>query len=98
MRTLDIRRMIDDGEIHMVLTGSSNLHKVGYLADQKLLVVQFRQKTAMYAYHGVEPKLYDRLMGAQSMGAFFSGNIRHRPFVKLPETVKEPEPELAATA
>jgi hypothetical protein len=80
---------------------SSNIHAIGYIADKKTLVVEFKgEPTRVYVYTGVAAGVYSQFRAAESKGAFFSKTIRPRYMAKeitheeldaldAPETSKE---------
>lgn len=51
---------------------SSNVAMYGYLSDDKVLLVRYRDGT-LYARTGIEPAIVAALNAAQSKGAFLSG-------------------------
>lgn len=54
---------------------SSSLASIGYDEDHAILEVEFRTGE-VYQYLGVPVSEYDALMNADSIGAYFSYNIR----------------------
>ncbi len=61
----------------MVLTSvnSAAVAAVGY--DGYTLYVQFHTSDTIYEHHGCPWSLYEQLMNAESMGAFYNQHIRH---------------------
>ncbi len=58
---------------------SSNLEFVEYIADKKELRIWFlKEKNVTYTYLGVEPKMYDGMIGARSIGGFFAEHIKNK--------------------
>lgn len=53
---------------------SSNIAKVGWAAEK--LFVLFRGGNAIYEYDGVPEKVHQDLLSADSVGQFFSRNVR----------------------
>lgn len=71
-------------EITMQSVTSSNIGAVGYDEDEKILRVQFAKNGHVYDYKGVPKRIYDDLMSAESIGAFFAANIRNDfPYTKV---------------
>lgn len=56
---------------------SSNLVSVGYEPDHETLEVEFKSG-AVYRYYNVPLFEYERLMSADSHGAYFNANIRNK--------------------
>jgi len=56
---------------------SSNIDSVGYDKDSMTLVVRFASGTT-YEYLRVAPKQYSEMMNADSVGSYFSKNIRNQ--------------------
>lgn len=54
---------------------SSNLASVGYDEKTKMLEIEFNHG-GVYEYYGVEKKVYEELMNADSHGRYFYYNIR----------------------
>ena len=68
-----------------ITVNSTTLSTVAYDAAAQLLQLVFRNGAA-YCYFGVPSDVYQDLMSADSMGAYFTRNIRPRfPYQKLPE-------------
>lgn len=65
------------GDVKMVDVKSSNIDKVGYIPETKVLHVLFKNG-GHYAYHGVDPELHEQLMKAPSVGSFIHNNIKGR--------------------
>ena len=57
---------------------SAALRSVFYDEIRHTLRATFRDTGRTYAYEGVPQELYDRLMFADSVGAFFNRHIRDR--------------------
>jgi hypothetical protein len=55
---------------------SSNLVSVGYNPDSETLEVEFKN-TGVYEYYNVPQFMYERLMQAGSVGAFFNAEIKN---------------------
>lgn len=64
-------------EFEMVEVTSSNISHVGYRETDQTLRVKFSSK-ATYEYAGVPEELVKQLMSAESVGSFFSKNIRNQ--------------------
>ncbi len=62
----------------MVAVDSRNIDAVGYLADDKTLVVRFNHQRATYAYMRVPAHVHKGLMAAGSPGMYFNDHIRGR--------------------
>ncbi len=59
-----------------VPVSSSNLLSVGYDPSAETLEVEFKNQT-IYQYYNVPLVMYEQLMQAPSIGAFFNANIRN---------------------
>lgn len=57
---------------------SAALHSVSYDAARRILTATFRESGRTYLYEDVPQELYDRLLFAQSIGAFFNHHFRDR--------------------
>ena len=57
---------------------SSALKAVSYDESRHVLRATFRESGRTYVYKGVPQELYDRLLFAESIGAFFNEKIRDR--------------------
>ena len=55
---------------------SAALEQVSYDEATHVLRAQFRQSGRTYLYYDVPQDLYDRLLFADSLGAFFNAHIR----------------------
>lgn len=55
---------------------SSSIASVGYDANSETLEVEFLKTGKVYQYHNLPQFMYDRLMGAPSLGVFFNAEIR----------------------
>ena len=67
--------------IDMIETpASSNIHSVGYDADNSVLYIRFKDKngnpTALWRYEGVLAGEYKAFMGAPSLGKYFQHYIK----------------------
>ena len=54
---------------------SSNLDSVGYDEEDKVLTIKFN-KGGVYNYYGVDKKIYDELMKAESKGKYFHKKVK----------------------
>jgi hypothetical protein len=71
---------------------SSQVKAIGYDLATKTLAVRFtRGPGAIYHYPNVEPDTHAALTSAESVGSYFTQNIRQLPFVKFPAESAEPE-------
>lgn len=59
---------------------SSNISKVGHQSD-KLFVV-FKRNNSCYEYSPVSRQLYLKVIGAQSVGSYFSKHIQKNKLIK----------------
>ncbi|NAT79109.1 KTSC domain-containing protein [Dickeya fangzhongdai] len=59
-----------------ITVNSSNLSSVGYDEESQTLEVEFNHG-GIYQYYNVPENIYTDLMGAGSVGSFFSHNIRN---------------------
>jgi KTSC domain-containing protein len=55
---------------------SETIASVGYDSDSSTLEIEF-VSGAIYQYYGVPHTVYEELMGAESHGRYFVGNIRN---------------------
>ena len=63
---------------YMVYVQSTALEQVAYDAAGHVLRATFRDSGRTYAYRGVPQELYDGLLFADSLGAYFNAHIRDR--------------------
>ena len=63
------------------IEGSSNIAAIGYEPTQKILHVHFTNGSK-YAYHKVQPQLFEQLMKSPSKGSFIHHQIKGRHEVK----------------
>ena len=63
---------------------SSNLKSLTTIPSEKILIVEFKNKTA-YMYTGVDSSLYDQVVAAESVGKEFNKLIKGGgfPYLKL---------------
>ena len=62
----------------MVYVQSTALEQIAYDPKAHVLRAKFRDSGRTYAYQGVPQELYDGLMFADSLGAYFNSHIRDR--------------------
>lgn len=60
----------------MVPVVSSFIAAVGYDNIQNILHVQFKSNGSIQKYQGVPPELYQSMMSADSIGSFYTKNIK----------------------
>lgn len=60
----------------MAYVQSSALEQVSYDDEEHILRAKFRSSGRTYAYHDVPQELYDGLIFADSLGAYFNAHIR----------------------
>ena len=63
--------------VKMVLVKSSNIKALGYDPVSKELHVEFKSGD-VYAYSGVDPKAYQALMAAPSIGSHLAKNVKSK--------------------
>jgi lysyl-tRNA synthetase class 2 len=69
----------------MAYVQSTALEQVSYDEDAHVLRATFRRSGRVYAYKDVPQELYDGLIFADSLGAYFNTHIRDRfDFEELP--------------
>lgn len=69
--------------VEMVQVSSSNVNRIGYNSDEKVLVVEFKRGTT-YAYEDTEVEEYNALLLAESVGSEFSKfSKEHKSFKKI---------------
>ena len=70
--------------LNMVYVQSTALEQVAYDPKAHVLRAKFRESGRTYAYHDVPQELYDGLLFAESLGAYFNTHIRdHFDFEEL---------------
>jgi hypothetical protein len=62
----------------MAYVQSTALEEVAYNEKAHTLLARFRESGRTYLYRGVPQELYDGLIFADSLGAFFNAHIRDR--------------------
>jgi hypothetical protein len=62
----------------MVYVQSTALEQITYDSRAHVLKAKFRDSGRIYAYHEVPQELYDGLLFADSLGAYFNAHIRDR--------------------
>lgn len=62
----------------MVYVQSTALEQVAYDPKAHILLAKFRASGRTYAYREVPQELYDGLLFADSLGAYFNAHIRDR--------------------
>lgn len=62
----------------MQLVRSTSIAAVGFDPIGGVLFVRFRGTGETYAYSGVDTRVYDDLLAAQSKGNYFNASIRDR--------------------
>ena len=63
---------------------SSSIEAVGYDAEPGRLYVKFRESGETYVYYGVEARLFNDFIQADSKGQYFNSFIRDRyPYERL---------------
>lgn len=68
----------------MVYVQSSALAQLSYDGQKRILRATFRATGRTYLYRGVPQEIYDGLMFADSIGAYFNAHIRdHYPFEEI---------------
>lgn len=68
-----------------VSVNSSQISEIGYDKATNVLEIEFKADGSVYQYQNVDEKLYTELMEAESVGSFFSKNIKKNP-AKYPFT------------
>jgi len=72
---------------------SSNIKKVAHF--QNTLYVMFHNGNSVYSYTPVLPAMYNRMMGASSIGSYFIKNIQKNKKIKAKnERLTDQEKEL----
>ncbi|KKM62355.1 hypothetical protein LCGC14_1522560 [marine sediment metagenome] len=67
--------MTEQTDIEMVEVVSSNIHSVGYDADENVLLVRFHGG-ALYRYLNVPENVYRGFLEAGSAGAFLNTEVK----------------------
>ena len=63
---------------YMAYVQSSALEQLSYDEQAHTLRAKFRESGRVYVYHDVPRDLYDSLIFADSLGAYFNAHIRDR--------------------
>ena len=56
---------------------SSNIASIGYDFEKKILEVEFKDNPGVFQYDDVSRSMHNKMMEAESIGAFFAANIRN---------------------
>jgi len=67
---------LEDGGILLRNVDSSALSRVGYDKREHVLVAEFKDSGAIYAYYDVPESVYNALLDADSIGNYFYYNVR----------------------
>ena len=78
-------------KIEMLPVKSTNLAKVGYDKEGRMLAIQFKSKIT-YEYFNVSPFVFQGLLKAKSKGTYFNKSIRYK--FKYREAGKTGRPKL----
>jgi len=79
----------------MIKVESSNVDKVGFDPDTKLMYVKFKDrvrkggkkvKGKTYSYEGVTHEQYLEMIASDSVGTYLSANIKDQPGITSKET------------
>ena len=62
----------------MVYVQSTAIERLGYDPGRGVLRATFRGSGKTYAYHDVPQEIYDGLLFADSLGAYFNAHVRDR--------------------
>lgn len=63
---------------------SSMLASAGYDAGGRIMEVEFKTNGAVYRVEGVDPRVFEGLMGAESAGQYYNTFIKGQyPVVKI---------------
>ena len=65
-----------DGGVILRNVDSSALSRVGYDKREHVLVAEFKDSGAIYAYYEVPESVYNELLDAESIGNYFYYNVR----------------------
>ena len=65
--------------IEMTPVTSSQIRAIGHDAESQTLRVEFVRGGASYDYQNVTAEMHQNLMKAESVGSFFSQNIKANP-------------------
>lgn len=59
---------------------SSNIERIGYDSEKKILKIQFKgaRNNEKYCYRNVDPTIFEGLRKASSVGKFFHSDIKDR--------------------
>lgn len=67
---------LDPADIPLFAVESSALSRVGYSSANRVLVAEFKDSGAIYAYYDVPQSVYNSLISAESIGNYFYYNVR----------------------
>ena len=72
-----INEGFDWGQVSMQNTPESScFSKIGYSANNEILVVTFRDKGTSYAYYEVPQSIWEKLCQAESKGSYYNKEIK----------------------
>jgi hypothetical protein len=72
---LGIQLLCDNEAMLREPVDSSTMKSVGYKAKSRMLEIEF-DSGAVYQYLGVPARIHEELLGAESKGRYFNGEIR----------------------
>lgn len=84
----------DLGLPEMISVKSSNVDKVGYDTDNKLMYVKYKDRTRKngdkvigktYRYNGVEHEKYLEMIASDSIGSYLSKNVKDQSGITCKE-------------
>jgi len=67
----------DPGSVSLKAVDSSCFSRVGYDGGNDVLVLEFRESGALYAYYDFSQGDYDRFLAADSLGSYFNEHIKN---------------------
>lgn len=62
--------------LEFVPVESSQISKIGYSDEHKILAIQFIRNDALYYYKNVEKEVFERMLEAESTGKFLGSEIK----------------------
>lgn len=77
----------------MQTVDSSNIASIAYIDGERSLIVMFKTGK-YYKYFNVNRSVYESMLTAESVGKFFSANVRTK--YKYEELKPEPNPHISA--
>ncbi len=62
--------------IEFVSVESSQINRIGYSEEHKVLAIEFIRNNALYYYFKVSKDIFDKMIKAESVGRFLGSEIK----------------------